>query len=583
MVNRYTQLAYDLAQTVAAAPDVPTLLSSVLATLQPVYPVVRAAILRPVRDVWCIATAAGEANWQRRILAHEFVLSGAACLITNAEAELPAAAFPDLVAALTQAVTPLLQPAEQQRLLLLPLCFQQRLIGVLALVTQNQQPCCATMPHLLEQLASRMAMMIDYLHWRQRDQAWAKVLAAITSVGREVAHMPDLLRILQLVMDKAAETIPIDAGVIFILDEAAQRYRVAVAHNLPVADVKQITFAHRAGVPGWVVVHRQALIIPDAQQDERVHPYVVAGGICSVMAVPLIVHERVVGVLNFFARRLNAFHVDDLRVAQMYADQAAIFVHNAGLMDELRTARDALAARVEERTRQLREAQSQVLRTEKFAVAGRLAAALAHEINNPLQAIMLHLQTVAEGATKQAQTALPIIEHELTRIAGIVRRLLDVQSPKTGHFAWQQVDRLVEEVLALLAAQLQTARVHVIWDWPTQAPPIWADGDQLKQLFLNLILNALDAMPNGGELQICATTTATELAIAVTDSGIGMDAALLNQIFEPFFSTKGNGTGLGLPVCQEIVIAHGGTLTVHSQPNGGATFTVKLPATHLGF
>jgi len=142
---------------------------------------------------------------------------------------------------------------------------------------------------------------------------------------------------------------------------------------------------------------------------------------------------------------------------------------------------------------------------------------------------------------------------------------------------------LVEEVLALLAAQLQTARVHVIWDWPTHAPPIWADGDQLKQLFLNLILNALDAMPNGGELQICATTTATELAIAVTDNGIGMDAALLNQIFEPFFSTKGNGTGLGLPVCQEIVIAHGGTLTVHSQPNGGATFTVKLPATHLGF
>jgi len=112
--------------------------------------------------------------------------------------------------------------------------------------------------------------------------------------------------------------------------QATQHYRVAVAHNLPAADTKQITFVHQEGVPGWVVVHRRALVIPDTRQEGRVHPYVVASGIRSVMAAPLIVQERVVGVLNFFARWRHAFHEDDLRVAQMYADQAAIFVHNAG-------------------------------------------------------------------------------------------------------------------------------------------------------------------------------------------------------------------------------------------------------------
>ncbi len=583
MINQHTQLAYDLAQTVAAATDLQGLLASVLATLQPVYPVVRATILRPVRNAWCIAAAVGETAWQTDVLTHEFALSPAACPIIMTENSVAAAAFPDLADPLLAAVTPCLALTEQLWVRLLPLSFQQRLIGVLVLVRHKQHPCDAALSHLLDQVASRMAMMIDYLHLQQRDQAWAKVLAAITSVGREVAHIPDLVRILQLVMDKAAATMPMDAGVIFILDEATQHYRVAVAHNVPAADAKQITFAHQEGVPGWVVVHRQALVIPDAQQDGRVHPYVVAGGIRSVMAVPLIVHERVVGVLNFFARRPNAFHADELRVAQMYADQAAIVVHSAGLMDELRTSRDALEVRVEERTRQLREAQSQVLRTEKFAVAGRLATALAHEINNPLQAILLHLQTIVEEAPPQSQSVLPMIEDDLTRIAGIVRRLLDVQSPRSGQFAWQQVERLVAEVLALLAVQLQAARVRVIAHWPDRTPPIWADGDQLRQLFLNLFLNALDAMPNGGELQIGATTTATELVIAVTDNGIGMDTALLKQIFEPFFSTKSSGTGLGLPVSQEIVTAHGGTLTVASQPNCGATFTVKLPATYLGF
>lgn len=559
------------------------LLASVVATLQPVYPVARAVILRPMRAGWCMAAVAGEAAWQTWAQDQAVALSAAACPVSVTEHTLPTTAFPALVDDLTQALTPIMQLTAQQELLLLPLSFQQRLSGVLVLVHPDQQHVGAAIPLLLAQSASRMAMMIDYLHLRHRDQAWAQVLVAITTVGREVAHIPDLVRILQLVMDNAAATMPMDAGVIFILDEAAQRYRVAVAHNLPAAAMQEISFAHQEGVPGWVVVHRQALLIPDAHQDTRVHPSVVAGGIRSVMAVPLIVHERVVGVLNFFAYRVNAFQLDELRVAQMYADQAAIFVHSAGLMDELRTSRDALEVRVEERTQQLRAAQAQMLRTEKFAVAGRLAAALAHEINNPLQAVMLHLQTVAEGATQQAESALSIIEQELTRIAGIVRRLLDVQSPKAGHFAWQQVDRLVEEVLALLAAQLKTAQVRVRWDWPAHAPPIWADGDQIKQLFLNLCLNALDALPNGGELQIGATVTATELIIAVTDNGIGMDSALLNQIFEPFFSTKRRGTGLGLPVCQEIVTAHSGTLTVYSQPNGGATFTVKLPATPLGF
>jgi signal transduction histidine kinase len=540
-------------------------------------------IMQPEQELWCITAAAGDKAWGEALLHREFALIGATCIVDAASTQLPATAFPQLKPPLLQTLAQLGELREEQSLHLFPLCFQQRLIGVLALIHQADLPISGTLLQLLEQMSGRLAMLIDYLHWRRREREWAQVVTAMTTIGREVAVMPDLARILQLVMDKAAETIPMDAGVIFILDEVAQRYRVAVAHNLPATDVPQITFAQREGVPGWVVFHRQALIVADARQDPRVHPYVVAGGICSVMAVPLIVHERVVGVLNFFARRPNAFHENELRVAQMYADQAAIFVHNTGLMDELRTARDKLEQRVEERTRQLRETQAQALRAEKFAVAGRLAAALAHEINNPLQAILLHLQAIEAGGAPQTADAVTIIEHELTRIAGIVRRLLDVQSPKGGRFGWQQVDHLIDELLTLLAAQLRSAQVQVTWACPAPLPPIWADGDQLKQLFLNLILNALDAMPDEGTLQIRATVIGTELVIAFTDNGMGMEAATLAQIFEPFFSTKGSGTGLGLPVSLEIATAHGGTITAHSKPNAGTTFAVTLPAARVGF
>jgi two-component system NtrC family sensor kinase len=414
---------------------------------------------------------------------------------------------------------------------------------------------------------------------RQVEQERAGALEAIREAGQEIAASHDLDRTLQLVMDKAAETLPMDAGALFVFDEPAQLYRVAVSHNLPQEQVDNITFAFDEGVPGWVVRQREPLIINDASADQRVHPYVVELGVQSVMAIPLITREQILGVLNLFGLSgVNAFDDEALRLAQVYADQAAVFIENARLVQELTEAAAELEARVDQRTRELRDSQAQVVRAEKMAAVGRLAASVAHEVNNPLQAIALHLQLVAdENADDASQEQIEIVQHELDRIAGIVKRLLDFQRPKEGRRSIQSVPDLLDDVLALAGKQLQRSNISLICRLEDGLPPVLAAGDQLQQVFLNLVLNAVEAMPDGGQLTVDGFRRAGNIIVQFADNGAGIALEDMDQLFEPFFSTKHTGSGLGLAVSQEIVSNHGGRLQATNRPQGGAVFTVTLP------
>lgn len=415
---------------------------------------------------------------------------------------------------------------------------------------------------------------------RAADDARSRAVAAIHDAGREIATPQSLDHTLHQVMTKAVATLPMDAGILFLRDEDSQMYRVAVSHNLPQDKVEKITFAFDEGVPGWVVEHERPLIINDAAQDVRIHDYIIDAGVHAVLAVPLITRRQTVGVLNLFCHEApNAFDDEALKLAQVFADQAAVFIENARLVDRLRQAAAELEARVERRTAQLKEKQAQVIRAEKMAAVGRLAGSVAHEVNNPLQAIALHLQLIAEdGLTNDSQSQLAIVQHELDRIADLVQRLLEFQRPKRGRKTYQHVSQLLADVVTLAGKQLQQAQVAIACDADPDLPPIMAVGDQIKQVFLNLVLNAAEAMPNGGALAISAQPQQEQMVICFKDNGSGIPPEAMAHLFEPFFSTKHSGTGLGLAVSQEIVIAHGGQLTaVNNTPLPGATFIVTLP------
>lgn len=448
------------------------------------------------------------------------------------------------------------------------------------------QTLLAAWPILLTYLA--LGPFVGWLAGRERKQdraylaaerRWSRQMEAISEACREIADALDLDRTLRRVMEKAIETLPMDAGAVFQLDAATQNYRVVVTHNLSVEHASQITFEFDEGVPGWVVRHRQPLVVDNAATDARVHPRVVRDGVQSVLAIPLIARERVVGVLNLYSKsRKHAFDADAVRLAQVFADQAAVFVENARLVDQLRAAAAELEARVERRTEQLRASQAQVVRSAKLAAVGRVAATIAHEVNNPLQAIALQLQLIdADALAGESSRRLVIVQSELTRIASLVQRMLDFQRPAPGARALHDVEAVLDDVLALAENQLQTDNVRVNRDYAATLPRVLLNPGQMKQVLLNLVLNARDAMPDGGELLVRTSAVDETLEITIADTGAGMTTEVMSHLFEPFYSTKSDGNGLGLAVSHDIVTQHGGQLLVSSTPGVGSDFRIRLP------
>lgn len=228
-----------------------------------------------------------------------------------------------------------------------------------------------------------------------------------------------------------------------------------------------------------------------------------------------------------------------------------------------------------------RHLQAQLIQSEKMAATGRLAASIAHEINNPLQAISGCIDLAqATNDPEKIKRYLGLASTELERLASVVRRMLDFYRPTRTERAPVNVRELIEDVLLLSGKRLQHARVSVNVRWADELPPILGMADQLKQVFLNFVLNAIEAMPQGGTLDIRGQTLDEGghwVVISIADSGAGIPPQDLERIFEPFFTTKPEGTGLGLAVSHSIVTQHGGRIIVDSAPGHGTTFTIWLP------
>jgi PAS domain S-box-containing protein len=240
------------------------------------------------------------------------------------------------------------------------------------------------------------------------------------------------------------------------------------------------------------------------------------------------------------------------------------------------------AVRLVQDITQQKQVQEALLRSEKLALAGRLTASLTHEIKNPLQSVIGCLQLGEEALAEGSDPApyLRVAGEEMWRIASLLDRLHDLHRPsKVAERQPTDVGALVGRVLALNVPRFREGNVEVDWQ-PVAGVTMPAVPDQLQQVFLNLALNALDAMPGGGTLRIGLEATAEPVGVWVhfEDSGPGIPEEILPHIFEPLFSTKGEGLGLGLFICHTIVAEHGGCIEVDSQPGQGTTFSVWLPA-----
>ncbi len=250
---------------------------------------------------------------------------------------------------------------------------------------------------------------------------------------------------------------------------------------------------------------------------------------------------------------------------------------------ELQTLASSLEVKVEERTAEIKEMQSQLVQSAKLVSMGQLVAGIAHEINNPLGGILMFSSLVAKSKALNAQEKenVEVIIAETKRCAKIVRGLLDFSRESIPEKRLVSILEVLEHSLNLVSQQSLFQDIEVQVDFCPDLPQIYADPDQLQQVFFNLFINAAQAMPAGGALKIHTAVSAEKKAILidVIDTGQGIPQEIQDKIFDPFFSTKAKqGFGLGLSISYGIISNHDGEITVHSEPGKGTRFTIWLPA-----
>ncbi len=230
---------------------------------------------------------------------------------------------------------------------------------------------------------------------------------------------------------------------------------------------------------------------------------------------------------------------------------------------------------------QLQSLNEQLTRTEKLAAMGTLAAGVAHEVNNPLAAIssLIQMMQSKQNLDERMQENLKIISTQIQRITQVTKDMMEFARVRPAAKSDVNINDLIEKSLRLASFDKSFQKLQIIKDFGKNLPSIHADGDQLQQVFLNLILNSRDAMPEGGRLRIVTLPIGKNVQIEISDNGIGVDENNLKKIFDPFFTTKqtGKGTGLGLAVCYGIITAHNGKIEVSSAENDGTTFKILLP------
>ncbi|HEY2990963.1 MAG TPA: ATP-binding protein, partial [Candidatus Binatia bacterium] len=355
-------------------------------------------------------------------------------------------------------------------------------------------------------------------------------------------------------------------------------------------------------------------------------------GLVSYLGMPLLIADEIMGFLCVYTKEERAFSPEEVEFLNSIAAQAAIAIQNSRLYEQVKTqaaelqrAHDELEERVRERTAQLaqanetltaevaerkrveeklrksegrlseltKELERQLIASDRLVSIGELSASVAHEFNNPLQ-IILGFAQEALHETKPSDPqheALEIIEKETQRCKELIRNLMDFARPAHAALEVAPVEPIIRNSVQLAWHHLLSSKVKIETDIGPDLPPIHADPHQLQQVLMNLLFNAAEAMPDGGTVKIRAAAAdaearearaapGRELTLSVSDSGVGIAAENRVNIFRPFFTTKKKkGMGLGLSICERIVEAHGGRITVDSEPGKGATFHLHFPLT----
>jgi signal transduction histidine kinase len=386
-----------------------------------------------------------------------------------------------------------------------------------------------------------------------------------------IASMLDLQPLLDYVCELIVRTVRPEAVAVYLSDQEPENYRLVILNRMFYGGREFPSVVARSS-PLPTALEEQLAPLPlenrrangDGPVQAALKQVASFGG---HYVHPIRVERRLIGFLVLGRKRSgDPYFQEDIDLLATIASQAAIAVRNAQLY------------------RKIQEVEAERRRTERLAELGSLASGIAHEIKNPLVAIRTFAELLPDRFTDEEFRAdfSRVMIREIQRIDELVQRLRGLAGPSEPKFQPLDLRDPIEEILTLLQGRLEQARIVIVRDYQTRLSPVLGDANQLKQFFLNVFINALDAMPNGGTLAVRLSQrlmSARETVVAeVQDSGCGIPEPLLSKIFEPFFTTKPQGSGLGLSICRGIADAHRATIRAHNNPAGpGASVIIEFP------
>jgi signal transduction histidine kinase len=479
---------------------------------------------------------------------------------------------------------------DARSMLIVPLKYRGQAIGVLIIENTRAEAFTQYDEHLMVVITSHLAGLIEYTRLREEAEGRARSLSLIHEVVQQVIGLNDKKEVAHITAELVAQYFKFELAAIFLFDEE-HRFSIQGIGGTHAETVKHALGGEDFVVDGGVTNHvsrtGESIMINDTKQD-RLYKPLRGWEARSEICVALKDGDTILGIIDVESREQNAFTHNDLLAMESLAGILASVITSANQYQKLQeTIRQLRLIEVELKARMeaQRSAENRLLQAAKLAAVGEMAAGVAHELNNPLTTVTgfteLILDELPQESTHRAE--LEMVLREAKRAGDVVRRLLDFSRQGERIRAQADLNEVVNDVLALTNHLIQTNGVTLFIDLDEKLPWIFIDRNQMKQVLLNLIHNALQAMPNGGSLSVGTCSVQRDArnwaVMSVKDSGVGIPPADQNRIFEPFFTTKSErgGTGLGLSVTFGIVTDHGGTIEISSEPEKGSTFAVWLP------
>jgi signal transduction histidine kinase len=457
-----------------------------------------------------------------------------------------------------------------------PLAFERTSRGVLNVAARPNRPFEDAELRFLETVGRQLCVAVEGARHLKAERLYNQEARALAALNKGIGESLDPEAVLGAVGRTALEILHVDR-----------------VHILLGSDPRQLAVAHLTGLPhpelrkGQVLdltelgssLHRRALEqqerleTEDWTKDERVNKEIArrwAGA--AALILPLVARKATLGLLVLTSASPHRWTEDQVDVAEALASQASVALENARLYDKARRA-----------YRELNEAQARIIQSEKMAVVGTFASGLAHEIRNPLNSIALQLSILERrvaplpaGVAGEIKELVGVIREEVKRLDNLVGDFLQFSRSNRVQHRPTALDALVDEVARLLRPEARAGGVSLRRQRIGEAiPDLRVDPEKMKQVVINLVQNAIEAMPGGGVVAVESGLVDGRAVVVVRDSGPGLPEGL--DVFQLFVTTKAQGTGLGLSIAQQIVLEHGGEIAAVSEPGKGATFTVSLP------